>query len=81
MPEPWAFDGTGTFTERMMEQIVGFRMVIETLEGKFKLNQNHPLDRQRKVVRALNASESQMDQAVAALMESRTPGLQEDHSV
>jgi transcriptional regulator len=73
MPEPWAFDGTGTFTERMMEQIVGFRMVIETLEGKFKLNQNHPAERRHKVVRALEGQGDENSLGVAKLMRDTLP--------
>ena len=53
MPRPWSFDGAGTFVERMLAQIVGFRIEIEKIEGKWKLNQNHPVERREKVVRAL----------------------------
>lgn len=68
MPQPWEFDGTGTFTERLMEQIVGFRMVIEKIEGKFKLNQNHPSERQQRVVRALERQGDENSLGVAKLM-------------
>ena len=37
----------------MLTQIVGFRIEIEKIEGKWKLNQNHPAERRQKVVRAL----------------------------
>jgi len=81
MPQPWTFDRTSEYAQKMVQAIVGFRIEISRIEGKFKLNQNHPLERQQKVVRALNASESHMDQSVAALMESRAAGLRDDHSV
>lgn len=68
MPQPWLFDGTGTFTERLMEQIVGFRMVIEKIEGKFKLNQNHPAERRQRVVRALERQGDENSVGVAKLM-------------
>ena len=41
MPQPWSFGDSGTFIERMLGQIVGFRIEIEKIEGKWKLNQNH----------------------------------------
>ena len=56
MPQPWSFDSSSTFMERMLAQIVGFRIEIEQIEGKWKLNQNHPVERRRRVVRALAAA-------------------------
>ena len=53
MPRPWSFDGTATFIERLLGQIVGFRIVIDKIEGKWKLNQNQPVERRKKVMRAL----------------------------
>ena len=53
MPRPWSFDGADSFGERMLAQIVGFRIKIDKIEGKWKLNQNHPVERRQKVVRAL----------------------------
>jgi transcriptional regulator len=71
MPAPWTFDGSSTFIERMLSQIVGFRIAIERIEGKFKLNQNHPAERRRKVVRALRERDDENSQGVADLMEAR----------
>jgi transcriptional regulator len=45
--------------DKMLKAIVGFRIEISRLEGKAKLNQNHPEERRRKVIRAL---ESQGDE-------------------
>jgi transcriptional regulator len=73
MPRPWSFDPTGTFAERMLGQIVGFRMRIEKIEGKWKLNQNHPVERRRKIMRALRQRDDANAQAVAALMEAMLP--------
>jgi transcriptional regulator len=41
---------------------------VNRLEGKWKLSQNHPVERQQKVVKALQQSQDQAEQAVAALM-------------
>ena len=52
MPRPWSFDGPASL-KRMLAQIVGFRIEIDKIEGKWKLNQNHPVERREKVVQAL----------------------------
>lgn len=69
MPEPWSIGEADTFVERMLQQIVGFRIVIERLEGKWKLNQNHPVERREKVVRALRARGDENSIAIADLMQ------------
>jgi transcriptional regulator len=68
-PQPWSFDGSSTFAKRMLARIVGFRIEIEKIEGKFKLNQNHPVERRRKVVSALRQRGDENAQAVAAMMQ------------
>ena len=74
MPRPWSFDGSGTFAERMLAQIVGFRIEIDKIEGKWKLNQNQPVERREKVVRALQESRNDENAAaVAALMRQMLP--------
>ncbi len=72
MPRPWSV-GSGTFVDRMLTQIVGFRIAVERIEGKWKLNQNHPIERRRKVVRALQERDSENAQAIAALMQGMLP--------
>lgn len=73
MPQPWFFDGASVFMERMLAQIVGFRIEIERIEGKWKLNQNHPVERRRRVVQALRQRNDENAQAVAALMQAMLP--------
>jgi transcriptional regulator len=73
MPQPWSFDPSSTFVERLLGQIVGFRIEIEKIEGKFKLNQNHPAQRRQKVVRALQQRGDENAQAVAAMMRVMLP--------
>jgi transcriptional regulator len=70
LPRPWSFDGTGTFAERMLGQIVGLRVELSKMEGKWKLNQNQPAERRRKVVRALEQGGADA-RAVAELMRAR----------
>lgn len=73
MPQPWSFDGSSTFAARLLAQIVGFRIEIARIEGKFKLNQNHPVERRRKVVQALQQRNDENAQAVATLMQAMLP--------
>ena len=71
MPEPWTFDVDSTFAQRMLSQIVGFRIEIESLEGKWKLNQNHPVERQEKVIHALKQRTDENSQDVSTLMRAK----------
>jgi transcriptional regulator len=73
MPRPWTFDGTGPFVDRLLAQIVGFRIPIERLEGKWKLNQNHPVERRTKVIRALREQGGADALGVAELMQAMLP--------
>jgi transcriptional regulator len=68
MERPWTLGGPSTFLERMLKQIVGFRIEIERLEGKWKLNQNHPLERRKKVIEVLRQRPDENSQAIAELM-------------
>jgi len=73
MPRPWSLGGPTVFVERMLAQIVGFRIEIERIEGKWKLNQNHPVERRKKVIRALQGSHGEDAQELAALMAGMLP--------
>lgn len=67
-PVPWALNESGPFVERLLPQIVGFRIEIERLEGKKKLSQNHPRERREKVIQALELEGSPDAASVAGLM-------------
>jgi transcriptional regulator len=69
LPEPWRLaDQPADFIERLAQQIVAFQIPIERLEGKWKLNQNHPQERRAKVVAALEAHGGADDLEIARLM-------------
>lgn len=68
MPQPWSYDTANPDIDNMLKAIVGFRIEITRLEGKAKLNQNHPEERRRKVIRALEAQGDQDSRAIAGLM-------------
>src|SRR5262245_30309725 len=69
-PQPWTLDEPAEFVERMAAQIVAFRIPIERLEGKWKLNQNHPAERRAKVVAALEGLGDENSREIARLMRS-----------
>jgi transcriptional regulator len=67
-PQPWSMDFATPYAEKMMKGIVGFRIVLSRLEGKWKLNQNHPQERRELVVKALQLEPEENAQAIASLM-------------
>ncbi len=73
MPEPWVFDESAEHVEKMLKMIVGFRIEITRLEGKWKLNQNHPEERRRKVINALSMRPDDDSKAIVNLMREGMP--------
>jgi transcriptional regulator len=67
-PEPWSFDESASHVETMLKAIVGFRIEITRLEGKWKLSQNHSEGRRRRVIRALEARHDEDSQEIARRM-------------
>lgn len=71
MPHPWSLDLRSSSIEQLLKQIVGFRIQIEKIEGKFKLNQNHPEERQERVIRALEDRGGENANSIAQMMRER----------
>jgi transcriptional regulator len=68
-PEPWKLaDQPPEFIEQLARQIVAFRIPIDRLEGKWKLNQNHPAERRERVAAVLAAAGGADEQEIASLM-------------
>lgn len=73
-PEPWSTQiPEADFMNGLLQGIVGFRITIERIEGKFKLSQNHAVERREKVIDALKKQSSDDARAIAALMEADLP--------
>ena len=68
MPQPWSYDFDDPVFDRMLKEIVGFKIEITRLEGKRKLNQNHPVERRERVIRALQSRPDDDSQAIAKMM-------------
>lgn len=69
MPKPWKIEESQEYAERMLSGIVGFKIVLNKVEGKKKLNQNKPAQLQQHVIEALRSQEQEEAHRVAALME------------
>jgi transcriptional regulator len=68
-PKRWVLDESDEAIMRMLGAIVGFRVEITRLEGKWKLSQNHSSERRRKVIQALRDHPDEDSRAIVALME------------
>jgi transcriptional regulator len=68
MPQPWSIDTATEFFQNLVRAVVGFRIEITRIEGKWKLNQNHPEERRQKVVRALENAADPDAREIARLM-------------
>ena len=72
-PAPWAVaDAPHDFTEKLIQNIVGFEMVISRLSGKWKVSQNQPQRNQLSIAAGLKASGLQDASAMAVLVETAT---------
>ncbi len=71
MPVPWTVPEPSEFLARLVDQIVAFQIPLGRLEGKWKLNQNHPLARRQRVIAALRSRPDEASQEIAGMMEER----------
>ena len=71
--EPWQMQVPEEFVNKLVRQIVAFRIPIERLEGKWKLNQNRPVEQRERVIRMLEKQADENSRAIAALMKAK-PG-------
>ena len=70
-PQPWQLSARDAFLDKLLRQIVGFRIDISRIEGKWKLSQNHPQERRERVMQALAQRNDADAQAIAELMQNR----------
>lgn len=71
-PDAWAVsDAPEDFLRGLLKGIVGFRLPIARIEGKWKLSQNRPAEDRAGVAAGLRADGGPAELAVAALMQDR----------
>lgn len=56
------------FVEGMVKGIVPFKIKVEEIQAKAKLSQNHPLERQKRVIKELEKSKDENERLIAAMM-------------
>lgn len=71
LPRPWSFDSSSAFADKMMKAIVGFRVELSRVEGKWKLNQNRPAEQRAKVAAVLQTFTDRDSQAIAEMITQR----------
>ncbi len=70
MPQPWVLDTlSGDFIHALVQQIVGFEILVTRIEGKWKLSQNHTVERRQKVIGVLGEADDDDSRKIAALMQ------------
>lgn len=67
-PQPWSFADDDAYVQKLLKGIVGFRIVIARIEGKWKLGQNHPAEVRRSAAEQLLRQESVDSQEIGRLM-------------
>ncbi|QDT98465.1 FMN-binding negative transcriptional regulator [Gimesia aquarii] len=68
-PAQWSIQNVdSTLINKLLKGIFGFTIEIDRIEGKFKLNQNHSVERQKKVINHLKKQRGDNPQAIASLM-------------
>lgn len=71
-PQPWQVgDAPADYVEKRLHAIVGLEIAIKRIEGKFKLNQNHPERNHLGAIDGLRRRNGNDDAELAALMEQR----------
>ncbi|MEQ8525146.1 FMN-binding negative transcriptional regulator [Gracilimonas sp.] len=64
----WDYEAAHSKRERLLRGIVGIRINITKLEGKFKFNQNRSIEDQKKVIKTLENSASESNRKMASIM-------------
>ncbi|WP_019007610.1 FMN-binding negative transcriptional regulator [Cohnella laeviribosi] len=75
---PWKTDLSSDFNSQLMRAIVGFKIKINRFEGKWKLSQNHSVDRRKKLIDGLRNVKDCNSNKVADLMEQELLSTPQD---
>ncbi len=72
--DPWSpADPPPGYVDALSRGIVGVRMVVTSLEGVWKLSQNHPAENRLGVIKGLGALEDDGARAIARAIAAREP--------
>ncbi len=67
-PQPWSFANDDPYVQKLLKGIVGFRIEISRLEGKWKLGQNHSAKVRASAAEQLVLQDNPNAQAIGRLM-------------
>ncbi|MCH7737885.1 MAG: FMN-binding negative transcriptional regulator [Chloroflexi bacterium] len=73
-PKPWQQDFSTGYSDQMLKRISAFEIEITSLQGKWKLNQNHPEHRRRLVSEQLKTLGGEANLQIAGLMDEDMSG-------
>ena len=68
MPKPWTIDRATPFFERLARMVVGIRIDLDRLEGKWKLGQNHSASVRQNVAEILASQSTDDAREIARLI-------------
>ena len=78
MPEPWHLDSAEPhFTESLLSAIVGFTIEIESIEGKWKVCQNHSKERRQRVIGGLQNRPGENNAQRTGLLQAMLSGQEQ----
>lgn len=66
--QPWSFRSDDPYVQKLLKAIVGFRIVIDRLEGKWKLGQNHSAEVRASAAEQLLLQDNSNARAIGRLM-------------
>ncbi|RIW38295.1 FMN-binding negative transcriptional regulator [Bacillus salacetis] len=66
---PWEMENEPETVSRLLNGIVGFRIKIDSIEGKWKLNQNKSTENKEEVIKNLRKQDIYDSHQIASLME------------
>ncbi|WP_456271084.1 FMN-binding negative transcriptional regulator [Bacillus sp. AK031] len=69
LPTPWTLDQEQETVNRLLNGIIGFKINIERIEGKWKLNQNKSKENKEEVIKNLREQKMYDSDIIADLME------------
>ena len=74
LPDPWnVSDAPADYIEKQLTAIVGLKLTMTRLVGKWKLNQNRPAHDRASVIETLFQQETESAQSMAEIMRKSSP--------
>ena len=68
-PQPWQPDFSTAYLAQMFKRIVAFEIEITSIQGKWKLNQNHPEVRRQRVSEKLKTLGGEVNLQIASMID------------